>query len=54
MVGAIWESVWKVCGRAGDFNVLAEPEFSQPPVGQIILEQLSLTQTPPNVICYVA
>ncbi len=53
-VGAIWGSVWKMCGRAGEFNVLAEPEFSQPPVGQIILEQLSLTQTPPNVICYVA
>ena len=28
--------------------------FLNPPVGQIILEQLSLTQTPPNVICYVA
>ena len=35
-----------MCGRAGEFNVLVEPEFSQPPVGQIILEQLDLIVDP--------
>lgn len=32
--------------RAGEFNVLAEPEGSQPLVGQIILEQLDLVVDP--------
>ena len=32
----------EMCGRAGEFNVLAEPEGAQPLVGQIILEQLDL------------
>ncbi len=32
----------ELCGRAGEFNVLAEPEGTQPLVGQIILEQLDL------------
>ena len=45
-VGAIWGSVWKMCGRAGEFNVLAEPEGAQPLVGQIILEQLDLIVDP--------
>jgi len=33
-------------GRAGEFNVLAEPEDSQPLVGQIVLEQLDLIVDP--------
>ena len=36
----------EMCGRAGEFNVLAEPEGSQPLVGQIILEQLDLIVDP--------
>ena len=36
----------EICGRAGEFNVLAEPEGSQPLVGQIILEQLDLIVDP--------
>jgi len=36
----------EVCGRAGEFNVLAEPEGAQPLVGQIILEQLDLIVDP--------
>jgi len=32
----------EMCGRAGEFDVLAEPEGAQPLVGQIILEQLDL------------
>ena len=35
-----------MCGRAGEFNVLAEPEGAQPLVGQIILEQLDLIVDP--------
>ena len=35
-----------MCGRAGEFNVLAEPEGSQPLVRQIILEQLDLIVDP--------
>ena len=33
-------------GRAGEFDVLAEPEGSQALVGQIILEQLDLIVDP--------
>ena len=33
-------------GRAGEFNVLAEAEGSQPLVGQIVLEQLDLVVDP--------
>jgi len=36
----------EMCGRAGEFNVLAEPEGAQPLVGQIILEQLDLIIDP--------
>lgn len=36
----------EICGRAGEFNVLAEPESAQPLVGQIILEQLDLIVDP--------
>ena len=36
----------EMCGRAGEFNVLAEPEGTQPLVGQIILEQLDLIVDP--------
>jgi len=36
----------EMCGRAGEFNVLAEPEGAQPLVGQIILEQLDLIVDP--------
>jgi len=36
----------EMCGRAGEFNVLAEPEGAQPLVGQIILEQLDLVVDP--------
>lgn len=36
----------EICGRAGEFNVLAEPEGAQPLVGQIILEQLDLIVDP--------
>ena len=36
----------EMCGRAGEFNVLAEPEGAQPLVGQIILEQLDLIADP--------
>ena len=32
----------EIKGRAGEFNVLAEPEGCQPLVGQIVLEQLDL------------
>jgi len=35
-----------MCGRAGEFNVLAEPEGAQPLVSQIILEQLDLIVDP--------
>ena len=35
-----------MCGRAGEFNVLAEPGGAQPLVGQIILEQLDLIVDP--------
>ena len=30
----------KMCGRAGEFNVMVEPEGAQPLVDQMILEQL--------------
>lgn len=36
----------EVCGRAGEFDVLAEPKGAQPLVGQIILEQLDLVVDP--------
>lgn len=36
----------EICGRAGEFNVLAEPEGAPPLVGQIILEQLDLIVEP--------
>lgn len=36
----------EMCGRAGEFNVLGEPEGAQPLVGQIILEQLDLIVDP--------
>jgi len=36
----------EMCGRAGEFNVLAEPEGAQPLVGLIILEQLDLIVDP--------
>jgi clan AA aspartic protease len=36
----------EICGRAGEFNVLGEPEGVQPLVGQIILEQLDLVVDP--------
>ena len=36
----------EMCGRAGEFNVLAEPEGAQPLVGQIVLEQLDLIVDP--------
>ena len=36
----------EICRRAGEFNVLAEPEGVQPLVGQIILEQLDLIVDP--------
>ena len=36
----------EMCGRAGEFNVLAEPEGAQLLVGQIILEQLDLIVDP--------
>ncbi len=36
----------EIKGRAGEFNILAEPEGSQPLVGQIILEQLDLVVDP--------
>jgi len=36
----------EMCGRAGEFNVLAEPEGAQPLVGQMILEQLDLIVDP--------
>jgi clan AA aspartic protease len=36
----------EMCGRAGEFNVLAEPEGAQPLVGQTILEQLDLIVDP--------
>lgn len=36
----------EMCGRAGEFNVLAEPEGAQPLIGQIILEQLDLIVDP--------
>jgi clan AA aspartic protease len=36
----------EICGRAGEFNVLGEPEGAQPLVGQIILEQLDVVVDP--------
>ncbi len=36
----------EICGRAGEFDVLAEPPDSQPLLGQIILEQLDLIVDP--------
>jgi clan AA aspartic protease len=36
----------EICGRAGEFNVLGEPEGAQPLIGQIILEQLDLIVDP--------
>lgn len=36
----------EMCGRAGEFNVLGEPEGTQPLIGQIILEQLDLIVDP--------
>ncbi|MFQ5708407.1 MAG: hypothetical protein ACE5HO_13200 [bacterium] len=36
----------EIKGRAGEFNVLAEAEGSQPLVGQIVLEQLDLVVDP--------
>jgi len=36
----------EIAGRAGEFDVLAEPEGSQALVGQIILEQLDLVVDP--------
>jgi len=36
----------EIQGRAGEFNVLAESEGSQPLIGQIILEQLDLIVDP--------
>jgi len=36
----------EIKGRAGEFNVLAEAEGSQPLVGQIVLEQLDLVIDP--------
>ena len=36
----------EMCDRAGEFNVLAEPEGAQPLIGQIILEQLDLIVDP--------
>lgn len=36
----------EMCGRAGEFDVLEEPEGAQPLVGQIILEQLDLIVDP--------
>jgi len=36
----------EMCGRAGEFNVLAAPEGAQPLVGQIVLEQLDLIVGP--------
>lgn len=36
----------EMCGRAGEFNVLAEPEGAQPLFGQIILKQLDLIVDP--------
>ncbi len=36
----------EIRGRAGEFNVLAESEGSQPLVGQIVLEQLDLVADP--------
>jgi len=36
----------EICGRAGEFNALAEPEGTQPLIGQIILEQLDLIVDP--------
>lgn len=32
----------EIQGRAGEFNVLGEPDGSQPLVGQVVLEQLDL------------
>ena len=36
----------EIQGRAGEFNVLEEPDGSQPLVGQIVLEQLDLLVEP--------
>ncbi len=36
----------EIKGRAGDFDVLAEPKDIQPLVGQIVLEQLDLIVDP--------
>ena len=36
----------EIKGRAGEFDVLAEPEGAQPLVGQILLEQLDLIVDP--------
>jgi clan AA aspartic protease len=43
----------EIKGRAGEFNVLAEVEGSQPLVGQIVLEQLDLV-VDPGARCIVA
>jgi aspartyl protease family protein len=36
----------EIQGRAGEFNVLGEPDGSQPLVGQVVLEQLDLVIQP--------
>jgi clan AA aspartic protease len=36
----------EIQGRAGEFNVLEEPDGSQPLVGQVVLEQLDLVVEP--------
>ena len=36
----------EIKGRAGEFDVLAEPDGSRPLVGQILLEQLDLVVDP--------
>jgi len=36
----------EIQGRAGEFNILEEPDGSQPLVGQIVLEQLDLVVQP--------
>ena len=36
----------EIQGRAGEFNVLGEPEGSQPLVGQVVLEQLDFLVEP--------
>jgi clan AA aspartic protease len=36
----------EIRGRAGEFNVLEEPDGAQPLVGQVVLEQLDLVVEP--------